>query len=69
MRVEFSEKVQSKYNILPVAISKAFRKQVEFLKSNLRHPSLHAKKYDQASDVWQARINNDWRFYFLIKND
>ncbi len=37
------------------------------LAADLRHPSLHAKKYDQAQDIWQARVNKDWRFYFLIQ--
>jgi plasmid maintenance system killer protein len=36
---------------------------------NLRHPSLRAKKYDEANDIWQARINQGWRFYFQIKGD
>lgn len=36
---------------------------------DLRHPSLRAKKYDEARDVWQARINDEWRFYFTIQND
>jgi len=27
---------------------------------------LHAKKYDEANDRWQARVNKDWRFYFTI---
>ena len=36
---------------------------------NLNHPSLHAKKYDKATDLWQARVNRDWRFYFLIRDD
>jgi hypothetical protein len=39
-------------------------------KSNcLQHPSLHAKKYDQVKDLWQARVNKAWRFYFTITND
>jgi len=35
----------------------------------LRHPSLRAKKYDEARDIWQARINSGWRFYFKIEED
>jgi len=35
----------------------------------LKHPSLHAKKYDEVEDRWQARINDDWRFYFKIDRD
>jgi plasmid maintenance system killer protein len=36
---------------------------------NLRHPSLRAKKYDEASDIWQARVNGGWRLYFTIVGD
>jgi hypothetical protein len=39
------------------------------LLQNLRHPSLHAKKYDEGKDRWQARVNQDWRFYFVIQDD
>lgn len=42
---------------------------MNFLVRNLAHPSLHAKKYDEANDRWQARINDDWRFYFKIEGD
>jgi len=45
-------------------VRKAFFKQAAFLERNLQHPSLHAKKYDEKSDLWQARVNQDWRFYF-----
>jgi plasmid maintenance system killer protein len=37
------------------------------LLQDLHHPSLHAKKYDEARDVWQARVNYTWRFYFRIE--
>jgi hypothetical protein len=30
---------------------------------------LRAKKYEGAEDVWQARVNLDWRFYFRIIGD
>jgi hypothetical protein len=30
---------------------------------------LHAKKYDEANDIWQARVNRSWRFYFVIRGD
>jgi hypothetical protein len=26
-------------------------------------------KYHQANDVWQARVNLGWRFYFTIDRD
>ena len=39
----------------------AFVKQSKFLLENLRHPSLHAKKYDEARNLWQARVDYTWR--------
>ena len=53
----------------PPIVKKAFHKQVGFLIENLQHPSLRAKKFDEANDIWQARVNRDWRFYFLIQDD
>jgi hypothetical protein len=49
--------------------AKAFDKQTGFLVVNLNHPSLHAKKYAEATDMWQARVNRDWLFYFTIEGD
>ena len=53
----------------PLPVQKAFIKQINLLLRNLHHPSLHAKKYDESQDRWQARINDDWRFYFTIVGD
>jgi hypothetical protein len=39
------------------------------LLQNLRHTSLRAKKYDEARDIWQARNDRAWRFYFQIRGD
>jgi plasmid maintenance system killer protein len=50
-------------------VPKAFFKQVKFLERNLRHPTLRAKKYDESLGLWQARVNQDWRFHFLIRDD
>jgi len=69
MRVVYSDAVNDALQKAPVAVKKAFFKQIRLLEQNLRHPSLRAKKYDEASDRWQARVNNDWRFYFTIKDD
>ncbi|HYN25715.1 MAG TPA: hypothetical protein VES69_11810 [Pyrinomonadaceae bacterium] len=39
------------------------------LLQDLRHPSLRAKKYDERRDIWQARVNRNWRFYFTIEHE
>jgi len=57
------------YLAAPPAVQKAFDKQVNLLVQNLRHPSLQAKKYNEAADIWQARVNRNWRFYFSIVGD
>lgn len=46
-----------------------FWKQLSYLLRDIRHPSLHAKKYDEARGVWQARVDVNIRFYFLIEGD
>lgn len=53
----------------PARVRKDFEKQLGFLLRDLRHHSLRAKKYDEARDIWQARVNRDWRFYFQIEGD
>jgi len=50
-------------------VRKAFFKPVKFLEINLHHPSLRCKKYDESQDLWQARVNKGWRFYFQIRGD
>jgi plasmid maintenance system killer protein len=60
---------ENDYRGAPPAIQKAFDKQVRLLANDLSHPSLRAKKYEKAADLWQARVNRDWRFYFLIRAD
>jgi len=54
---------------LQAAVQRQAKKQFDILCSDIRHPSLHAKKYNEASSIWQARVNNDFRFYFLIHKD
>ena len=69
MNVRFTDRATKDYAALDAAVRKAFGKQLGFLLGNLNHPSLHAKKYDEAKDIWQARVNRSWRFYFVIQGD
>ncbi len=52
MRLRFTERADKDYAGLPVNIRKEFAKQLEFLLANLRHPSLQAKKFSEANDIW-----------------
>ncbi len=69
MKQRLTPSALKRYVQAPLAIQKAFDKQVALLVENLHHPSLHAKKYDESRDIWQARVNRNWRFYFTIQGD
>lgn len=69
MRPHFSERFIRSYTSAPPAVQQAFDRKLGLLLENLRHPSLRAKKYDEARDLWQARVNVGWRFYFRIQGD
>ena len=69
MQLHLTERLLKSYKNAPLAVQQAFKKQSRLLINNLRHPSLHAKKYDEANDIWQARVNQSWRFYFKIEGE
>ena len=69
MKARSTPKFDEAYAEAPIHIQKAFDRKLVLLLQNLRHPSLRAKKYDEARDIWQARVNGGWRFYFRIKGD
>lgn len=69
MNVRYTARFLKLYVAAPVAVQKAFDKQRGFLQYDLRHPSLHAKKYDESRNIWQARVTKGWRFYFTIDGD
>ena len=57
------------YKTATKQVQNAFDKQIAYLLNDIKHPSLHAKKYDEKLGIWQARVNRDWRFYFTIETD
>ena len=69
MKARFTEPFLRRFKKLPETTKKKFEKQLIFLLENLRHPSLRAKKYDETNDIWQARVDSLYRFYFKIQND
>jgi mRNA interferase RelE/StbE len=69
MRLHYTERFRRSYESAPPSVQRAFDRRAAFLVQDLRHPSLRAKKYDEANDIWQARVNDAWRFYFRIEED
>ena len=69
MKVDYSERAGRSLDRLTPEVRKAVYKQMKLLEQNWRHPSLRAKKFDEGRNLWQGRVNKDWRFYFLIRDD
>jgi len=69
MRLDYTPHFLRNYRKAPTAIQRAFDKKSLLLLENFQHPSLHAKKYDESANIWQARVTGSWRFYFSIEGD
>ena len=69
MKHKFSKSFFDKIESTPYKIQEKFWEKLEFLLKDIRHPSLHAKKYDEVRGIWQARVDRNYRFYFLIERD
>jgi mRNA-degrading endonuclease RelE of RelBE toxin-antitoxin system len=69
MTASFTLRFRKQYQQLSAERQAKFDKQLDFLLANIRHPSLRAKKYDETNDIWQARVDDGYRFYFQIDGD
>lgn len=69
MKIRLSRRAVRDFESLSPALQGRVTKQFGILLTDLRHPSLRAKKYDERQGVWQARVTRDWRFYFTIEGD
>ena len=69
MRLAYAPEFKRRFADLPRPIQKKFERQVGFLLRDIHHPSLRAKKYMESSDIWQARVDRTYRFFFQISED
>lgn len=69
MKHFFTKRFAENYRRFPTKIQKKFDKQLKYLLKDIRYSSLYSKKYDQERGIWQARVDRNYRFYFLIKKD
>jgi len=69
MNVRATPRFRRQYQKAPVAVRNAFSKQRDLRLRDLRHRSLRAKRYDEGGGLRQARVNDDWRFYFTVDGD
>jgi mRNA interferase RelE/StbE len=66
MNVQLIASAAKDFEELSPRLRQTTLKQLELLRQDLRHPSIRAKKYDGSKNVWQGRVNRDYRFYFRI---
>ncbi len=69
MNLVFSKPFVKDYRKLPKQIQTAIDKQIEFLMSNPRHPSLNIKKMKDPRNIWEGRATESYRFTFQIEKD
>ncbi len=69
MQFSFTDRFSRELEAFSLQTKSKFQKQLSFLVHDIRHPSLRAKKYDEARDVWQMRIDRSIRCYFAIRGD
>lgn len=65
MNLAFTKQAQKSYSKLPLKIQQKADKQLVFLLSDYRHPSLRARKM-AGRQVFEARIDIHYRFTFHV---
>ncbi|MCG6553847.1 MAG: hypothetical protein L7F77_16105 [Candidatus Magnetominusculus sp. LBB02] len=66
MKLLFTDKAIKDYDSLEGKLQVLVDKQLDALLRDIRYPSLRAKKYSESHDIWQIRINREYRAYFSI---
>jgi mRNA-degrading endonuclease RelE of RelBE toxin-antitoxin system len=69
MRVVFTRPFVDDYGRLNKTIASKVDKALRLLLSDRRHPSLHFKRIRSTPDVWEARVDRDYRMTLRIERD
>lgn len=65
MEIKFLPKAEKAYLKLPPHIRQKTQKSIGFLLTNPKHPSLNLKKKKGYENIWEARIDRNYRFTFI----
>lgn len=66
MLIRLTDGAIKQYRSLPKQLQKKVDKQFSYLIEDFRHPSLKVKKYQGFENLWQGRIDKNYRFYFHV---
>lgn len=69
MKIEWSQTFTKEFHRLPSQWQKQFDEKFKLFLQDPRHPSLRVKKMQGARGIWEARVNQSYRWTFeLIKS-
>jgi len=69
MRIFYTESFKKDFQELPQEVKLITQKKLEFFANDFRHPSLRVKRMEGLNNIWEGRINDDYRFTFQIDGD
>lgn len=69
MKVFYTPQFRRSFRKFSPSIQQKFEKQIGYLLQDIRYPSLRAKRYDEERRIWQARVDDTIRFYFVVNDD
>jgi len=59
-----TEHFKKAFRALPATVQEKAIKAFRLMQENPRHPSLHVKKIQGAENIWEGRIDRQYRFTF-----
>ncbi len=69
MQFRRTERFKKAFRALPAPIREKAIKALRLLADNPRHPSLWVKKVQGTESIWEARVDQKYRFTFQFENE
>jgi mRNA-degrading endonuclease RelE of RelBE toxin-antitoxin system len=67
--LEFTQTFKENYHRLPENLQSLFDKKLALFLENPRHPSLNVHRYHGRENVWEAYVNQKYRFTFSVTGE
>lgn len=67
--VLFTSAFDRAYEKLPPRLQQKVEDQIQRLRTDLKHPSLHTHRRKDDKNVWQARVTRSYRILFELEGD
>lgn len=64
-----TQRFKKAFKALPVDVQAKAVKAFRLLAEDMRHPSLHIKKIQGTENIWEGRIDRQYRFTFHFESE